>query len=110
MSSSPLAVGGLRRRGYAAGMGRADSRGRGKQSRRPRHRAPEAGPPDSEEGFPSWEHNSFTFEGEIERLGAIGRNMSNAPRWARFTAKFVVLSMLAVFAVGVIQFLVHVVG
>ncbi len=91
-------------------MGRADSRRRGKRSKRPQPRASEAGQPDSQEGFPAWEHNSFTFEGEIERLGAIGRNMSNAPRWARFTAKFVVLSMLAVLAVGLIQFLVHAVG
>lgn len=91
-------------------MGRAGSRRRGKRSRRPRPSASEAGQPDSQEGFPSWEHNSFTFEGEIERLGAIGRNMSDAPRWARLTAKFVVLSMLAVLAVGVIQLLVHMVG
>lgn len=91
-------------------MGRAASRGRAKRSRRVRKGTSEADPADRQEGFPSWEHNAFTFEGEIERLGAISRNMSNAPRWARVTAKVVALFVLAVFAVGLVQFLVHLVG
>lgn len=62
-------------------------------------------------GFPLWEHeSSFTFEGEIERLGAIGRNMSTAPRWTRLVARGVALMVLVPVAVGLVQFLLRIVG
>jgi len=57
-------------------------------------------------GFPEFEHSSFTFEGEIERLGAIGRNRSRAPRWARIVARVVALAMLLPFALALIFFVV----
>ncbi len=38
------------------------------------------------DGVPQWEHEAFTFEGEIERLGAISKGMSTAPRWTRLGA------------------------
>lgn len=60
------------------------------------------------EGFPQWEHeSSFTFEGEIERLGAISRNMSSAPRWARLTARGVALVFLLPIAFALAVFVVR---
>lgn len=73
--------------------------------RRPPHTPTEA------EGFPQWEHeSSFTFEGEVERLGAIGRNMSTAPRWTRLVAHGLALIVLLAAAWTLVDFLVHVVG
>jgi hypothetical protein len=75
--------------------------------KRPRRSADTTEP----EGFPQWEHeSSFTFEGEIERLGAIGRNMSTAPRWTRLVARGVVLFLLLVIAYALVDFLVRIVG
>ncbi len=61
---------------------------------------------DDDIGRPRFEHGSFTFEGEIERLGAIGRHRSSAPRWARIVAQIVALAILVPFAVGLVVFLV----
>jgi hypothetical protein len=72
------------------------------RNRRPR--------PDQEkartEGFPQWEHNAFTVEGEIERLGGIGRGLSTAPRWARYVARGVAVVILVPLAIGLVQFVV----
>lgn len=63
------------------------------------------------EGFPQWEHeSSFTFEGEIERLGAIGRSMSSAPRWTRLVARGLALMVLLAVAYALVDFLVRVIG
>jgi len=59
-------------------------------------------------GFEQWEHGSLTFEGEIERLGAIGRNLSTAPRWARVVAKVVAAMILLPLAVALVMFVVSV--
>ncbi len=65
-----------------------------------------AEPVDEDIGRPQFEHSSFTFEGEIERLGAIGRYRSSAPRWARIVAEVVALAILVPFGVGLVFFLV----
>lgn len=52
------------------------------------------------------EHGPFTFEGEIERMGAISRNMSTAPRWTRRVAKGVALAILLPVAVGLVAYVV----
>jgi len=57
-----------------------------------------------EVGRPQLEHSSFTFEGQIERLGTIGRNRSSAPRWTRIVARVVALALLIPFALGLIFF------
>jgi len=67
---------------------------------------PEPAPADDDVGRPQFEHSSFTFEGEIERLGTIVRNRSSAPRWARIVAEVVALAILVPFAVGLVFFLV----
>ncbi len=70
-------------------------------------------PPTSDEpvGFPEWEHGQYTFEGEIERLGAISRNMSSAPRWTRLVAKVLAAAILLPFVIGLgayaVRFLTH---
>lgn len=67
--------------------------------------------PRDADGFPVWENeSSFTFEGEIERLGAIGRNMSTAPRWARLVLRGVALIVLLTVAYALVDFLVRFVG
>lgn len=40
----------------------------------------------AEEGFPAFEHNQWTVEGEIERFGAFGRGVSSARGWKRGVA------------------------
>ncbi len=72
-----------------------------RQTRKRRRRARVA-EPEAPQGFPQWEHGSFTFEGEIERLGAISRNMSTAPRWTRIVARVVVLLFLLPLVVGLV--------
>jgi hypothetical protein len=39
-----------------------------------------------EEGFPAFEHNQWTVEGEIERFGAFGRGVSASQGWKRGVA------------------------
>ena len=60
-------------------------------------------------GFPQWEHDVFTFEGEMERLGAMGRNMSTAPRWARVVARVMAVLILAPLAVGRVAYAIRLV-
>ncbi len=67
-------------------------------------------PEPAQEGFPRWEHSSLTFEGEIERLGAIGRNVSTAPRWTRIVARVVALLILVPFAVALVLYLLRFLG
>jgi hypothetical protein len=74
-----------------------------KRRRRPRPDG-KAGTPTA--GFPQWEHNAFTVEGEIERLGGISRGLSTAPRWARLVARGVALIVLVPIAFGLVAFLV----
>ena len=47
----------------------------------------------AEEGFPDFEHNQWTIEGEIERFGAFGRGMGRAQGWKRGMA-IVLLALL----------------
>jgi hypothetical protein len=71
--------------------------------RRPAHTPTEA------DGFPHWEHeSSFTFGGEVERLDAIGRNMSSAPRWTRLVAHGLALIVLLAVVFMLVDFLVRV--
>jgi len=76
-----------------------------KRKHRPRPDA--AGEVKGPDGFPDWEHGQYTFEGEIERLGAVGRNMSTAPRWTRVVARVIALSMLLPFVVGLLVYVVR---
>ena len=39
-----------------------------------------------EEGFPAFEHNQWTVEGEIERFGAFGRGASASRGWKRWAS------------------------
>ncbi|MEA2973259.1 MAG: hypothetical protein QOG82_1717 [Actinomycetota bacterium] len=72
-----------------------------KRRRRPR---PDQETVENPEGFPQFEHNAFTVEGEIERLGGISRGRSTAPRWARYVARGVALIILVPVAIGLVQF------
>ena len=47
----------------------------------------------TEEGFPAFEHNQWTVEGEIERFGAFGRGAARSQGWKR-TIAFAVLALL----------------
>jgi hypothetical protein len=47
-----------------------------------------------EEGFPAFEHNQWTVEGEIERFGAFGRGVSSARGWKRGVALGLLLLLL----------------
>lgn len=73
------------------------------RKRRPR---PDQRKVEKAEGFPQWEHNAFTVEGEIERFGGISRGLSTAPRWARYAARGVAVVVLVPLAIGLVQFVV----
>jgi hypothetical protein len=64
------------------------------QGRVVKRRPPPGADRDLPEAFPAFEHNQWTFEGEIERLGAFARAVnrgSRAPRWLRLLLAGVVL-------------------
>ena len=52
-----------------------------------KRRPPPGAARDLPEAFPTFEHNQWTFEGEIERLGTFARALNRgnrAPRWLRY--------------------------
>jgi hypothetical protein len=53
-------------------------------------------------GFPGFEHNQWTIEGEIERFGAFGRGAATATGWKRVVAVVMVVIVLAPIALGMI--------
>ena len=63
-----------------------------------------------ESGFPTWEHNQWTVEGEIERFGAFGRGASRARGWKRVVALVMVGLILAPIVVALAANLVRVLG
>jgi hypothetical protein len=54
---------------------------------------------DLEDGFPTFRHNQWTIEGEIERLGTFARGASRAAGWRRWVARAVALSIVAPFVI-----------
>ena len=50
---------------------------------------------------PEYEHNQWTFEGYIERLGAFSRGASRATGWKRAVALVVALAILLPFALAI---------
>jgi hypothetical protein len=53
-------------------------------------------------GFPDFEHGQFTFEGEIERLGAFSRGARHAKGWQRGLAIFLALLFIVPILAGVV--------
>ena len=49
----------------------------------------------AEEGFPSFEHNQYTVEGEIERFHHFGMAGARATGWKRAVAVLIVVSFFA---------------
>jgi hypothetical protein len=80
----------------------------------PRTRRPDRGGSreniDDGVGFPEFEHNQWTFEGEIERFGAFARGSHRVSGWRRTLAVIVALSILVTFVVGVVLLLASVIG
>jgi hypothetical protein len=58
-----------------------------------------------EEGFPSFEHNQWTVEGEIERFGALGRGVSASRGWKRGVAMGLLALLLLPFLIQAVQIL-----
>ena len=55
-------------------------------------------------GFPEFEHNQWTFEGRIERLGAFSRGMGRATGWRRVLGVTVALLIVVpVMIAGLIE-------
>jgi hypothetical protein len=54
----------------------------------------------AEAGFPTFEHNQYTIEGEIERFGAFGMAGARATGWKRGVALLLVVSFFAPFVIG----------
>ena len=57
-------------------------------------------------GFPSFEHNQWTFEGQIERLGAFARGSHRVTGWRRTVAVVLALAFLTPLAIGLVSYLV----
>jgi hypothetical protein len=55
-----------------------------------------------EDGFPTYEHNQYTFEGHIERLGGFARGVNRATGWKRAVGLGLTLLVLVPFAIGVV--------
>jgi hypothetical protein len=60
--------------------------------------------------MPDFEHNQWTFEGEIERFGAFARGSHRVSGWRRRLAVIVALSILVTFVVGVVRHLASIIG
>ena len=54
----------------------------------------------AEAGFPRFEHNQWTVEGEIERFGAFGRAGARAYGWRRAVAVFMALLLVVPLLIG----------
>ena len=73
----------------------------GREVRRPRP----PGEPDADElpeAFPTFEHNQWTFEGQIERLGAFARGASRARGGPRRVGLLLAAAVLLPFAIGLL--------
>ena len=57
---------------------------------------------DGRPGFPAFEHNPWTVEGEIERLGAFGRSGASARGWRRYVAVTVAIAMVLPLVLGMV--------
>jgi hypothetical protein len=60
-------------------------------------------------GFPEFDHNQWTFEGLIERLGAFARGSHRVSGWRRILAVVVALPILVTFVVGLVRLLANVI-
>ena len=56
---------------------------------------------------PAYEHNQWTVEGYIERLGVFSRGASRATGWKRAVALIIAVAMLAPIVAGLIVYSVH---
>ena len=54
-------------------------------------------------GFPAFEHNQWTVEGEIERFGALGRGVSGSRGWKRGMAVGLLTLLLLPFLIQLVQ-------
>jgi len=57
---------------------------------------------------PEYEHNQWTFEGYIERLGAFSRGASRATGWKRAVALIVAIAILLPVVLGIVFSLIGV--
>ncbi len=63
-----------------------------------------------EEGFPAFEHNQWTVEGEIERFGAFGRGVSASRGWKRGVALGLLTLLLLPILIQVAQIVARLVS
>ncbi len=58
--------------------------------------------PEDEHGYPTFQHNQWTIEGEIERVGAFARGASRATGKRRIMALILAFLLILPFVVGVL--------
>ena len=66
----------------------------------PRHDETSEGSSQAEVGFPEFEHNQWTVEGEIERFGAFGHGVARARGWKRLVGLFLVVLIVLPILLG----------
>jgi hypothetical protein len=75
-------------------------RGRRTRSDRPGGRS------DLEDGFPAFQHNQWTFEGEIERLGALARGVNRSSGSRRHVGRVFFVILLAPFLFAIVAYVI----
>ena len=61
-------------------------------------------------GFPEFAHGQYTFEGEIERFGALSRGMSGKDRMPKVASVALLVAILAPLVVLAVSLLVRLVN
>lgn len=78
--------------------------------RRRRTRSDSGGDAGTSDGFPTFQHNQWTFEGYIERLRAFSRGAARAHGWRRALAVGLAALFLVPFVIGVAMYLANLIG
>jgi hypothetical protein len=69
-------------------------------SQRRRHR-PDGSADADADGFPAFEQNQWTFEGQMERWGAFARGANRATGWRRVVALALAIMILVPFVLAI---------
>ena len=78
--------------------------------RRRRTRSDDRGGATADGGFPRFEHNQWTVEGEIERMGAFARGARSASGARRWVALLLVAVLVGPILIGIPIMILRLVG
>ncbi len=73
-------------------------------------REPDGSSAQSEVGFPSFDHNQWTVEGEIERFGAFGQGVARARGWKRLIGVVLIALIVLPILIGATSMVARALG